>query len=92
MKRAKTLAEAARKSVGMDGGVSRMDLRLFLEDFRRKQAQLKKITEVLEAETRKVPHVEKLLAIKGAGLITAAGFLAEAGGVGRFDSPKQNPY
>ncbi len=90
MKRAKTLVEAAEKSVGMDGGVcARMDLQLLLEDFRRKQAQLKKIMEVLEAETLKVPHVEKLFAIKGVGLITAAGFLAEVGDIGRFDSPKQ---
>lgn len=36
-----------------------------------------------------MPHVEKLLAIKGVGLITVAGFLAEVGDVGRFDSPKQ---
>ncbi len=44
---------------------------------------------MLEAETRKVPHVEKLLAIKGVGLITVAGFLAEVGDIGCFDSPKQ---
>ena len=90
MKRATTLVEAARKSVGMDGGIcAKLDLQLLLEDFRRKQEQLKQITEVLKAETRKVPHVEKLLAIKGVGLITVAGFLAEVGDVGRFDSPKQ---
>lgn len=90
MKRAKTLVEAAKKSVGMDGGIcARMDLQMLLEDFRRKQEQLRQITEVLEAETQKVPHIEKLLAIKGVGLITVAGFLAEVGDVGRFDSPKQ---
>ena len=90
MKRAKTLVEAAKKSVGMDGGIcARKDLQMLLEDFRRKQEQLKQITEVLEAETQKVPHIEKLLAIKGVGLITVAGFLAEVGDVGRFDSPKQ---
>ena len=90
MKRAKTLVEAAQKSVGMDGGIcARLDLQMLLEDFRRKHEHLKQITEVLEAETLKVPHVEKLLAIKGVGLITVAGFLAEVGDVGRFDSPKQ---
>ena len=90
MKRAKTLVEAAKKSVGMNGGIcARKDLQMLLEDFRRKQEQLKQITEVLEAETQKVPHIEKLLAIKGVGLITVAGFLAEVGDVGRFDSPKQ---
>lgn len=90
MKRAKTLVEAAKKSFGMDGGIcTRKDLQILLEDFRRKQEQLEQITEVLEAETQKVPHIEKLLAIKGVGLITVAGFLAEVGDVGRFDSPKQ---
>lgn len=90
MKRAKTLVEAAQKSVGMDGGIcARLDLQMLLEDFRRKQEHLKQITEVLEAETLKVPHVENLLAIKGVGFITVAGFLAEVGDVGRFDSPKQ---
>ena len=49
----------------------------------------RQITQVLETETRKVPYVKKLLAIKGVGLITVAGFLAEAGDVKRFDSPKQ---
>ncbi len=68
----------------MDGGIcARPDLQILLEDFRRKQGHLKQITEVLEAETLEMPHVEKLLAIKGVGL------LAEVGDVGRFDSPKQ---
>lgn len=90
IKRAKALVEAAQKSVGMDGGVcARLDLQMLLGDFRRKQEQLRQITQVLETETRKVPYVEKLLAIKGVGLITTAGFFAEVGDVWRFDSPKQ---
>lgn len=66
-----------------------MELQLLLEDFRTKQSQLEKITEVLEEETLRVPYADKLLAIKGVGLITVAGFLAEVGDVRRFDSPKQ---
>lgn len=34
-------------------------------------------------------NVEKLLAIKGVGSITIAGFIAEVGDIRRFDSPKQ---
>lgn len=57
IKRAKTLVEAAQKSVGMDSGVcARLDLQMLLEDFRRKQEQLRQITQVLETETRKVPY------------------------------------
>ena len=44
---------------------------------------------VLKAETLKVPYAEKLLSIKGVGLITVAGFLSEVGDIRRFDSPKQ---
>ena len=90
MKRVLTLVEAAHSSIGLPGGTcARMELHLLLEDFRTKQSQLEKITEVLEEETLSVPYADKLLAIKGVGLITVAGFLAEVGDIRRFDSPKQ---
>ena len=90
MKRAQTLVEAAHNSVGLRGGAcARMELQLLIEDFRTRENQLKKVTEVLEAEVQKVPQAEKLLAIQGVGLITVAGFLAEVGDVRRFSSPKQ---
>ena len=90
MKRALTLVEAAHNSIGLPGGsCARMEIQLLLEDFRTKQSQLERITEVLEEETLRVPCADKLLAIKGVGLITVAGFLAEVGDIRRFDSPKQ---
>ena len=66
-----------------------MQIWLLLEDYRVNQSQLERITEILEAETKKVTNAEKLLAIKGVGLITVAVFRAEVGDVRRFDSPKQ---
>ena len=90
MKRAQTLVEAAQNSIGLDGGnCARMEMQLLLEDYRAKEVQLEKVTAVLEVETLKVPYAEKLLSIKGVGLITVAGFLSEVGDVRRFDSPKQ---
>lgn len=90
MKRALTLVEAAHNSIGLPGGnCARMEIQLLLEDFRTKQSQLEMITEVLEEETLSVSYADKLLAIKGVGLITVAGFLAEVGDIRRFDSPKQ---
>ena len=90
MKRALTLVEAAHNSIGLPGGnCARMEIQLLLEDFRTKQSQLEMITEVLEEETLSVPYADKLLAIKGVGLITVAGFFAEVGDIRRFDSPKQ---
>ena len=90
MKRAQTLVEAAQNSIGLDGGVgARMEMQLLLEDYRAKEVQLEKVTAVLETETLKVPHAEKLLAIQGVGLVTVAGFLSEVGDIRRFNSPKQ---
>lgn len=90
MKRAQTLVEAAHNSIGLNGGASaRMEMQLLLEDYRAKEVQLEKVTALLETETLKVPYAEKLLSIKGVGLITVAGFLAEVGDIRRFDSPKQ---
>ena len=90
MKRAMTLVEAAHNSVGVKcGNCARLELQLLLEDYRTKKNQLLKVTEILETETMKVPNVKSLLAIKGIGIVTVAGFLAEVGDIRRFESPKQ---
>ena len=89
-KRAKTLVEAAHNSVGVKGGnCARIEFQLLLADYTTKRNQLEKITEILEKEALQVPNVKNLLEIKGVGLITIAGFLAEVGDIGRFKSPKQ---
>lgn len=90
MRRAQTLVKAAHNSIGLDSGAcARMEMQLLLEDYRTKKVQLEKVTEVLETEALNVPYAEKLLAIKGVGIITVAGFLSEVGDIRRFDSPKQ---
>lgn len=45
--------------------------------------------EYLEEKVKEVPNVEKLLAIKGVGMSTVIGFIAEVGDIGRFTDPKQ---
>ena len=90
MKRAMTLVEAAHNSIGLQGSAcARMEIQMLLEDYRTKQVQLEKVTEVLKAATLEVPNAEKLLSIPGVGFITVAGFLSEVGDIRRFDSPKQ---
>lgn len=88
--RATTLIEAALNSVGIEGGAgARTELQLLLEDYQTKQIQMEKVTQSMTEVVMQVPNVEKLLAIKGVGLVTVAGFLSEVGEIGRFDSPKQ---
>ena len=88
--RAKILIEAAHNSVGLDGGNgTKSELFMLLEEYRLWTSQLERINKVLDEAILKVEYVEKLLAIKGVGSITIAGFIAEVGDIRRFKSPKQ---
>ena len=90
-KRAQTLVEAAKRSIGHTEGLdtARMEMSLLLEDYDRLQNRLKQITELLEKLVRQVPYAEKLLQIKGIGMKTVSGFSAEVGDISRFNDAKQ---
>ena len=88
--RAKTLVDAAHNSIGLDGGTgTRSELYMLLEEHRLWTSQIEAVEKAIEEAVLKVKYVEKLLAIKGVGIITIAGFVAEIGDIRRFKSPKQ---
>ena len=62
---------------------------MLLEEHKLWISQLEAVDKVIAETILKVDHVENLLAIKGVGSITIAGFLAEVGDIRRFKSPKQ---
>lgn len=43
----------------------------------------------IEEKLKEIPYIDKLMEIKGIGLITVSGFIAEVGDIGRFNNPKQ---
>ena len=69
---------------------ARYEMKLLLEDYEYKKAQLDAVMEEIEKLCRKIPESEQMLAIKGIGVITVAGFLAEVGDVRRFESPRHH--
>ena len=90
IKRATTLIEAAQNSVGLRGGeAARLEIWILVNDYTAKAEQLRRLDEYLEEKVMEVPNVEKLLAIKGVGLSTVTGFVAEVGDIGRFTEPRQ---
>lgn len=91
VKRATTLYETAQRSIGHDQGMSaaKLEMALLLEDYEAKAKQLAFVMAALESTLREIPEAEKLLAIKGIGIISVTGFLAEVGDLRRFESPKQ---
>ncbi|MCR4867512.1 MAG: IS110 family transposase [Lachnospiraceae bacterium] len=90
IKRATTLVEAAQNSVGLEGGeAARLEIWILVNDYTSKVEQLNRLDGFLKEKIMEVPNVEKLLAIKGVGLSTVIGFVAEVGDIGRFTDPRQ---
>lgn len=90
-KRAQTLVEAAMHSIGSKEapGAARKELTYLLADYEAQKSRLEELEAVLTEKVMEIPYIDKLMEIKGIGLTTAAGFIAEVGDISRFDSPKQ---
>ena len=90
-KRAKILVEAAEHSIGSKEGVvaARMEIQMLLEDYESRITRLQEVMALIEELVGKIPMAEKLLEIKGVGLKTVSGFLAEVGDISRFSNPKE---
>jgi len=88
MKRAKALISAAEHSVGSKEA-PRMELKNLLNDMDVYASRLEELFLNIEEKLKEIPYADKLMEIKGIGLVTVSGFIAEVGGIGRFDNPKQ---
>ena len=91
MKRATSLVEAAKRSIGLKsaGEAARLELSILLEEYDAKMRRLEEIMSLIEKLMEEIPEAKKLLEIKGIGVKTVSGFLAEVGDVRRFADPKQ---
>lgn len=91
MGKAKELVEAAKQSVGSKEGslAAKMELQNLMGDYDHKMMQYHTVMETLEELCKEVRETEEMLAIKGIGLATVAGFVAEIGDIRRFESPRQ---
>ena len=91
LKRAKPLVTAAEHSIGSRDAqeAARIELRILLADYKMQTAQEAELMALIEDKIRKVPYVDKLLEIRGVGLKTVTGFVAEVGDITRFDDPRQ---
>lgn len=50
--------------------------------------RLEEILQNIEGKLKTIPYVDKLMEIKGIGLVTVSGFIAEVGDIRRFDNPE----
>ena len=91
LKRAKTLVEAAEHSVGSREAkeAARIEIRLLLADYEMYVEREAELMKLIEAAVTEIPYIENVLAIKGIGMKTLTGFIAEVGDIRRFDDPRQ---
>jgi len=85
------LLESAKSSIGTSEGLvsSENELSMLLEDYENKIRQLEKTMALIEELAMQIPGFEKMLEIKGVGLVVDAGFLAEVGDIFSFSHPNQ---
>ena len=90
-KRAKTLITVAEHSIGSKEApeAARMELKNLLNDMDIYVGRLEELLEAIEKKLKEIPYVDKLMQIKGVGMATVSGFIAEVGDIKRFDNPKQ---
>ena len=91
IKRAKILVEAAEHSVGSRDAqeAARIELQMLLSDYDRQTGREADLMALINEKIRELPYIDKLLEIRGIGLKTVVGFVAEVGDIKRFDDPKQ---
>ena len=91
LKRAKTLVTAAEHSIGSQEACdsARIELKILLNDYEIYHQREEELMELIEEKLSEVPYIDKLLEIKGIGMKTVSGFVAEVGDIKRFDNPKQ---
>lgn len=91
MKKAMELVETAERSVGVDYGISsaKVKLNILISELEFTEKQLVELEAEMEKQLNNTGYAQKLLAIKGIGIVTAASFLGEVGDITRFDSARQ---
>lgn len=89
--RAVRLIEAAKISIGIKEGLkmAQKELEANLEQYALYIKQYEQLEIEIEELALQIPGVKEMLTIKGVGIITAAGFVAEVGDIKRFTHPSQ---
>ncbi|MBC8060699.1 MAG: IS110 family transposase [Clostridiaceae bacterium] len=89
--RATKLVEVAKISIGIKEGLrmGERDLIVNLEQYDLYSRQLEQLELEIKELALQIPGAKEILTIKGVGIITAAGFIAEVGDIKRFTHPSQ---
>lgn len=90
-KKAMLIQNAALNSIGLKSGLieARMEIQDLIEDYELQTKRLERVNDLIKELCQQIKYVDKLLEIRGIGITTVAGFIAEVGDIMRFDDPKE---
>ena len=85
------ILNAAMRSIGLKVGLreARMEIQDLIEDYELQTKRLERINDLIKELCQQIKYANKLLEIKGIGITTVAGFIAEVGDITRFDNTKE---
>lgn len=72
-----------------DNSPSKNDRKDLIEDYELQTKRLERVNDLIKELCQQVKYADKLLEIKGIGITTVAGFIAEVGDITRFDNTKE---
>lgn len=90
-RKAMQIVTAATDSIGLREGLeeAKMELQELIEDYELQARRIERVNDLIRNLCSQIRYVDKLLEIKGIGIITVAGFIAEVGDISRFDNAKE---
>ena len=91
LSRIRSLKEAASCSVGIRQGIdmAKLEIVILLDQYEMIKNKFEELDSKIDALLQQVPSVSRMLAIRGVGKDTVAGFLAEVGDLNNYTHPKQ---
>ena len=91
IKKAMQIVNAATNSIGLKEGLEEagMELLELIEDYELQTKRIERVNDLIKNLCSQIKYVDKLLEIKGIGITTVAGFIAEVGDITRFDNAKE---
>jgi len=91
MKKVQQLIEIAKESIGVEYGLESAKLRMncLISELEMIENNLNEVEASMEKMLEETGYAEKVLSMKGVGIVTAASFIGEVGDPLRFDSDRQ---
>lgn len=85
------LKQAASKSIGLRQGASmaKLELKTLIDKYDLIQLKFEELDSKIDSLIERIPGVQQMLAIKGVGRDTVAGFFAEIGNLSEYSHPRQ---